>query len=69
MDVVSFLSQSVSQAQQRLLATCGGLTDEQAAWRPAPHANSIGFILWHVGRAEDRVVSPNPPREGVGSMS
>ena len=50
MDIVSFISQSLSQAQQRLLVTCDGLTDAQAAWRPAPHANSIGFILWHVAR-------------------
>ena len=61
MDVVSFISQSLSQAQQRLLGTCDGLTDEQAAWRPAPHANSIGFILWHVARAEDRVITRLQP--------
>ncbi len=61
MDVVSFISQSLSQAQQRLLATCDGLTDEQAAWSPAPHANNIGFILWHVARAEDRVISRLQP--------
>ncbi|MCH8109745.1 MAG: DinB family protein [Chloroflexi bacterium] len=57
MDIVRFISQSMSQVQMRLLATCDGLTQEQALWRPAPHANNIGFILWHVGRVEDTRIS------------
>ena len=43
--------------QLRLLSTCEGITQEQALWRPAPYANNIGFILWHVTRAEDNLVS------------
>lgn len=57
MDIVRYISQSMSQVQIRLLATCDGLTQEQALWRPAPHANNIGFILWHVGRVEDTRIS------------
>jgi uncharacterized damage-inducible protein DinB len=29
------------------------LTGEEITWTPAPHSNSIAFILWHVTRAED----------------
>ena len=57
MDTVTFVTQCLSQVQLRLLATCEGLTQEQVLWRPAPHANNIGFILWHVARSEDRTVS------------
>ena len=30
-----------------------GLTPEELSWRPADWANSIGFSLWHLTRAED----------------
>ena len=30
-----------------------GLTPEELSWRPANWANSIGFTLWHLTRAED----------------
>ena len=53
MDTVGFISQSLHQVQIRLEASCEGLTQEQVLWRPLPHSNSIGFILWHVARAED----------------
>ena len=57
MDTVSFISQSLSQVNLRLLATCEGLTQEQVLWRPTPYANNTGFILWHMARAEDYLIS------------
>ena len=57
MDTVSFISQCLSQAQIRLLGTCDGLSQDHVLWRPAPHTNNIGFILWHVARVEDSRVS------------
>ena len=57
MDAVDFISDSLDQVQLRLLATCEGLTQDQVLWRPAPLANNIGFILWHLTRAEDSVTS------------
>ena len=57
MDTVSFISQSISQVNLRLLATCEGLSQEQVLWRPTPYANNIGFILWHMARAEDFLMS------------
>ena len=53
MDAVSFIFQSLAQVNLRVLATCEGLTNEQVLWRASPHANNIGFILWHMARAED----------------
>ena len=57
MNTVRFISECLSQAQMRLLGTCDGLTEDQVLWRPAPHANNIGFILWHMARVEDSRVS------------
>ena len=56
-DTISFISECLAQAQIRLLGTCDGLTQEQVLWRPAPHANNIGFILWHVARGEDHRIT------------
>ncbi|MEE9285278.1 MAG: DUF664 domain-containing protein [Dehalococcoidia bacterium] len=36
-----------------LLANVQDLSAEELAFRPAPHANSIGFLWWHVARVED----------------
>ena len=56
MDTIEFISQSLRQVHIRLVASCEGLTQDQVLWRPAPHANNIGFILWHVARGEDNLV-------------
>ena len=57
MDTIQFITQSMEQVQLRLLVTCEGLTREQVLWRPFPHANNIGFILWHLGRSDDARVT------------
>ncbi len=57
MDAVTFISDTLRQVQLRLLATCEGLTQDQVSWRPSGHANNIGFILWHLTRGEDNVIS------------
>ena len=56
MDTVEFIHQSLRQVHVRLLGSCEGLTQEQVLWRPAPAANNIGFILWHVARDQDDLV-------------
>ena len=57
MNTVEFIRQSLGQVHYRLTLTCGQVTPEQVLWRPAPHANNIGFILWHVARAQDNLAS------------
>ena len=57
MDSVNFISDCLAQVEIRLLGTCEGMTQEEVLWRPAPYANNIGFILWHVTRAEDNLVT------------
>ena len=30
-----------------------GLTEDDATWRPAPRANTSGWLLWHLTRVQD----------------
>ena len=53
MNATNFIADCLQQTHLRLHATCEGLAVEQVLWRPAPTANNIGFILWHMGRHED----------------
>ncbi|MCH8989688.1 MAG: DinB family protein [Chloroflexi bacterium] len=57
MDAVGFITDCLAQVHLRLMATCEGLSAEQLLWRPAPTANNIGFILWHLSRNEDARVT------------
>ena len=34
-----------------------GLTDDIATYRPDPEANSIAWLLWHLGRGQDHQVA------------
>jgi len=55
MDALTFIRQTLTQAHERLMASLEGLTDADLAWRPAPAANTILEIAWHVARADDRL--------------
>ncbi len=44
---------SLNQSRSYLDRSLEGLTQEDIAWKPADHCNSIAFILWHVTRVED----------------
>ncbi len=54
MEFKDFIEQSLEEFRRRLYRTLRDLTVDELAWRPDPQANSIGFIVWHVGRVEDR---------------
>ena len=55
MDAVTFIRHATTQAHQRLLATLDGLDEDTLVWRPAPQANAIIEIAFHVARADDRL--------------
>jgi uncharacterized damage-inducible protein DinB len=63
MDTLTFIGHATTQAHQRLLATLDGLDEETLCWRPAPHANAIIEIAWHVARVDDRL---GRRRSGLG---
>lgn len=54
MELQLFIEQTLEECKRRLYRTVQGLTAAEIARRPGPEANSIGFMLWHVARVEDR---------------
>jgi uncharacterized damage-inducible protein DinB len=54
MELKTFIAQTLEECKRRMYRTLQGLTGAELAWRPAPEANSMGFMLWHVARVEDR---------------
>lgn len=55
MDAITFIRQALTQAHERLMASLQGLSETDVTWRPAPRANTILEIAWHVARADDRL--------------
>ncbi len=47
------LRDSFDRVRELVAATCDGLTRDDAAYRPAPDANSIGWLVWHLTRIQD----------------
>ncbi|MCH8893277.1 MAG: DinB family protein [Chloroflexi bacterium] len=64
MDSIAFIADCLAQVHLRLMATCEGLSTDQLLWRPAPTANNIGFILWHLVRNEDARVTNTGKLDG-----
>jgi uncharacterized damage-inducible protein DinB len=54
-EILTFIRHSLNQVHERLLATLQGLDEPTLVWRPAPEANAIIEIVWHVARADDRL--------------
>jgi hypothetical protein len=42
-----------------------GLTSEQLRWSPAPGANSVGWLVWHLTRVQDHHVAELLGRDQV----
>lgn len=53
MELKDYVAESLEQARSRTFNVVKDLTPEELAWRPGPEANPIGFLLWHIARAED----------------
>jgi len=47
------LRDSFGRIRELVAGVCEGLTREDAAYRPAPDANSIGWLVWHLTRIQD----------------
>ncbi|HEY40963.1 MAG TPA: DUF664 domain-containing protein [Dehalococcoidia bacterium] len=58
MEVKEVLVRSLNESWTYLTEATDGLTQEEIAWSPAPHCNSLAFILWHVARVEDIWIGP-----------
>jgi len=57
------LLDAFERIQQTLRAAVDGLTPDQLAHRPAPEANSIAWLAWHLLRIQDDHVADVAGRE------
>ena len=53
MSLKAFLQKSFDRHYGFMMRAVDGLTPDELAWRPGPASNSIGFLVWHYGRAMD----------------
>lgn len=53
MDVASLLVELYDRLPPLVRQAVEGLTAEQLVKQPAPGANTIGWLIWHVARVED----------------
>jgi hypothetical protein len=53
-DMVLSGYEGVLQALERAL---DGLTEEDLNWLPSPDCNSIGWLAWHLTRAQDGLIA------------
>jgi hypothetical protein len=56
MTLNEFITDALEKESGSLLEALDGLTPDELAWQPAPDANSIGWILWHMVRVEDMFI-------------
>ena len=56
MEAKEFLSIELNGQDRNIKRVTDGLTQDEIAWRPTYGANSIGLILYHVGRSEDSFI-------------
>ena len=53
MTLNEFITDALEKENGFLIEALEGLGPEELGWQPAPDANSIGWILWHMVRVED----------------
>ncbi len=56
MEIKDFIQGALDRVKQTTTRVAEGLTPQELAWRPGPEGNSIGVILFHMARFEDRFV-------------
>ena len=59
MELREFVKMALDRVKQGTDRTIGELTPAELKWQPNPEGNSIGFLLYHMTRTEDRFVSAN----------
>lgn len=53
MDVRDLLIENFDRLPDLVRAAVDELTPEQLRWSPGPHANSVGWLVWHLTRVQD----------------
>jgi hypothetical protein len=53
MTPAELLTDAFTRNREGVHHVVGGLDEDALAWRPAPHANSIAWLVWHLLRVQD----------------
>lgn len=53
MEAKDILTEALGRIPGLIAAAVDGLTPEQLRWAPAPGANSMGWLIWHLTRVQD----------------
>jgi Protein of unknown function (DUF664) len=57
MDESAMLIDAFGRIRDLVRRAVGGLTAEQLRWAPAPGANSVGWLIWHLARVQDHHIA------------
>lgn len=57
MNVSDLLIEAFDRLPDLVRSAVDGLTAEQLRWSPAPGANSVGWLVWHLTRVQDHHVA------------
>ena len=55
MNLRQFIMDINTRHYKELAQTVSGLTPEQLNSQPGPESNSIGWLIWHAARSQDRM--------------
>lgn len=65
MNVPEFLISALDRLKRTLDLAVEGMSEKDLAYRPDSKVNSVRFMLWHMSREEDYVISEFEEREQV----
>ena len=65
MTPAALLTDAFDRVAHSVAAALDGLTDEQLVARPAPDANTIAWLVWHLARVQDDHVADVAGHEQV----
>jgi hypothetical protein len=63
MDVGAVLEDLYGRLPDLVRGAVEGLTPDQLATSPQPGANSIAWLVWHIGRVQDTQIAEHVPQE------
>ena len=65
MEINELLIEAYDRLPDLIRSAVDGLSPEQLHWAPAPGANSVGWLIWHLTRVQDHHLGEVLDREQV----